>query len=120
MRSRWGLSPKSPQNAAGMRIEPAPSEPSATPHRPAAAAAPDPPLDPPGVWSSDHGLRVAPRGSFWPGPAVGERAVRGDLAGNVDAVLDRDWDAEERTTPACPPARVGLMGLDQRPSREHD
>ena len=48
MRSRWGLMPKRPLNAAGMRIEPAPSEPSATPHRPAATAAPEPPLEPPG------------------------------------------------------------------------
>ena len=46
-----------------MRIEPPPSEPSATPHRPAATAAPVPPLEPPGVWSSDHGLRVAPKAS---------------------------------------------------------
>ena len=35
-----------------MRIDPAPSVPSATPHSPAATAAPDPPLDPPGVRSS--------------------------------------------------------------------
>ena len=60
-RPLWGLRPNRPQNAAGMRIDPAPSVPSATPHSPAAAAAPDPPLDPPGVRSSAHGLRVTPK-----------------------------------------------------------
>ena len=30
---------------------------------PVATAAPVPPLEPPGVWSSDHGLRVAPKAS---------------------------------------------------------
>ena len=63
MRSRWGLIPNRPQNAAGMRIEPPPSEPRATPTMPVATAAPVPPLEPPGVWSSDHGLRVAPKAS---------------------------------------------------------
>ena len=63
MRSRWGLIPNRPQNAAGMRIEPPPSEPRPTPTAPAATAAPVPPLEPPGVWSSDHGLRVAPKAS---------------------------------------------------------
>ena len=61
MRPRVGLSPNNPQNAAGIRIEPAPSLPCATPHRPAATAAPDPPLEPPGVRSRAHGLRVAPK-----------------------------------------------------------
>ena len=46
-----------------MRIEPPPSEPRAAPTIPAATAAPLPPLDPPGVRSSDHGLRVAPKAS---------------------------------------------------------
>ena len=43
-----------------MRIEPAPSEPSAAPARPAATAAADPPDEPPGVRSRSHGLRVTP------------------------------------------------------------
>src|SRR5512139_4129089 len=41
-----------------MRTEPPPSEPCAIGRRPAATAAPAPPLDPPGVWSRFHGLRV--------------------------------------------------------------
>ena len=46
-----------------MRIEPAPSEPNAAPTSPAATAAAEPPLDPPGVCPSDHGLRVVPNAS---------------------------------------------------------
>jgi hypothetical protein len=43
-----GLKPTIPQQAAGMRIEPAESVPSAASQRPAASAAADPPLEPPG------------------------------------------------------------------------
>ena len=62
MRPRWGFSPNSPQLAAGMRIEPAPSEAVAAAHRPAATAAALPPLEPPGVRSVSQGLRVMPEG----------------------------------------------------------
>ncbi|MDW3217235.1 MAG: hypothetical protein R8F63_01370 [Acidimicrobiales bacterium] len=60
MRPRWGLSPKSPLRAAGMRIDPAPSLADAAPTSPAATAAPEPPLEPPGVRPRFHGLRVSP------------------------------------------------------------
>jgi hypothetical protein len=60
MRPRCGFSPKIPQLAAGMRIEPAPSEPVAAPASPPATAAPLPPLEPPGVRPGSHGLRVTP------------------------------------------------------------
>jgi len=53
-----------PQSAAGWRIEPPVSEPSASGARRAATAAADPPLDPPGVRSSAHGLRVGPKAEF--------------------------------------------------------
>ena len=43
-----------------MRIEPPPSVPSASGVAAYATEAPAPPLDPPGVRSSDHGLRVTP------------------------------------------------------------
>ena len=43
-----------------MRIEPAPSEPSAAGTMPAATAAAEPPLEPPGVCSGFQGLRVIP------------------------------------------------------------
>ncbi len=57
-RPRCGLRPKSPQNAAGIRIEPPPSPPRATGTMPDATAAAVPPLDPPGVNPGRHGLRV--------------------------------------------------------------
>ena len=44
-----------------MRIEPAPSAASAAGTSPAATAAADPPLEPPGVRSTFHGLRVTPQ-----------------------------------------------------------
>src|SRR5205823_12244240 len=53
-----------PQKDAGWRIEPPVSEPIASGARRAATAAADPPLDPPGVRSSAHGLRVAPNAEF--------------------------------------------------------
>jgi hypothetical protein len=42
------LNPVTPQNAAGIRIEPPMSDPVASVVDPAARAAADPPLDPPG------------------------------------------------------------------------
>ena len=57
-RPRLGLSPTSPQQAAGMRIEPPPSLPCASGTIPAATAAAEPPEEPPGVRSRSHGLRV--------------------------------------------------------------
>src|SRR4051794_6929657 len=65
-RPRCGLMPTRLVQAAGIRIEPAPSEPSATGTIPAATAAADPPEDPPGVYSRFQGLRVAPKA----GPSV--------------------------------------------------
>ena len=152
MRSRWGLRPNSPQQPAGMRIEPPPSEASAPPTRPAATAAAEPPLEPPGVRLRSHGLRVAPNvgvsvngddlelghvgladdhraggaqpaddlGVLARGLAVGVGAVRGDLAGDVGVVLDRDRDAEQRARVAAAAAAVGLVGLDQRALGEDD
>src|SRR5215212_11811472 len=58
------LSPKMPQNAAGMRIEPAPSLPCARGPRPAATAAAAPPLGPPGVFSRSQGLNDGPNTRF--------------------------------------------------------
>ncbi len=61
MRPRAGLSPTSPQQAAGIRIEPPPSLPCATGTIPAATAAAEPPEEPPGVRSRSQGLRVGPK-----------------------------------------------------------
>ena len=60
-RPRCGLSPNSPQQALGIRIEPPPSPPRPTGTMPAATAAAVPPLEPPGVRVGSHGLRVIPR-----------------------------------------------------------
>lgn len=58
---REGLRPTSPQSAAGIRIEPDPSEACATGTNPAATAAVAPPLEPPVERSRFHGLRVGPQ-----------------------------------------------------------
>ena len=55
-----GLNPTTPQNAAGIRIEPPPSVPMATGPAPAATVAPDPALEPPGFRAGSQGLRVTP------------------------------------------------------------
>ena len=65
-RSRVGFRPTRPQFDAGMRIDPAPSVAVAAAHRPAATAAPLPPLEPPGLRSVFQGLRVIPKA----GPSV--------------------------------------------------
>ncbi len=54
---------KMPQNAAGIRTEPPPSEPRAKGTMPEATAAADPPLDPPLVSSVSQGFRVGPNSS---------------------------------------------------------
>src|SRR5690348_2136328 len=54
-RPRDGLRPTTPQQLAGMRIEPPPSLPSAIAPIPAAIAAAAPPLDPPAVCAGFHG-----------------------------------------------------------------
>ena len=59
-RPEVGLSPVTPQKHAGMRIEPAVSVPSVPAARSAAAAAPEPPLEPPQIWSVAHGFRAGP------------------------------------------------------------
>src|ERR1700721_2343973 len=56
-----GLRPPTPQQAAGIRIEPPPSLPCATGTIPDATAAAAPPEEPPGVLSKSHGLRVGPK-----------------------------------------------------------
>ncbi len=53
-----GFNPTIPQNDAGSRIEPPVSEPSAQGTIPAATAAADPPLEPPGTFSKFQGFFV--------------------------------------------------------------
>jgi len=58
------LRPTTPQSAAGCRIDPPVSDPSAIGVRLEATAAADPPLEPPGIRSSAHGLRTGPNAEF--------------------------------------------------------
>ena len=64
-----------PQHAAGRRIEPPPSVPSASGPWPVATAAAAPPDEPPAVRARSHGLRVAPKSGLsvsglWPNSGV--------------------------------------------------
>jgi hypothetical protein len=61
MRPRWGLRPTSPQQAAGIRVDPPPSLAWATGTMPAATAVAEPPDEPPLVRCGSHGLRVGPK-----------------------------------------------------------
>src|SRR5579883_1589193 len=70
------LSPNSPQQLAGIRIEPPPSEACAIGTIPAATAEAEPPLDPPGVRSAFQGLRQGPNSS---GSVTGTRPSSGTL-----------------------------------------
>src|SRR5699024_5545169 len=65
-----GLNPTVPQQAAGMRIDPAPSEPVATGTAPAPTNAADPPDDPPLVRLPSCGLRVCPKVWEWVNPQI--------------------------------------------------
>src|SRR5215469_10053001 len=60
MRAYDGLNPTTPQNAAGILTEPAPSVPSAAVHSPADTAAAAPPLEPPADLSPAQGFLVGP------------------------------------------------------------
>ena len=59
-RPKVGFSPTVPQKEEGTRIEPPVSVPTEAAQRPAATAAAEPALDPPGIRSSAHGLCTGP------------------------------------------------------------
>jgi hypothetical protein len=59
-RPKFALNPNVPVKAAGMRIDPPPSVPSANGVMPAATEAAQPALEPPGVSERSSGLRVTP------------------------------------------------------------
>src|SRR3989475_8264997 len=59
-----GFMPTTPQSAAGWRIEPPVSVPSAKSASPAATATADPPEDPPGTRSVRHGFFTGPNAEF--------------------------------------------------------
>src|SRR5689334_17539457 len=60
MRPKLGFNPTMPQKAAGMRIDPPMSHPSASGTQPDPTAEPDPPDEPPGVRSVFQGFLVTP------------------------------------------------------------
>ena len=60
-RPREVFRPTTPQADAGILIEPPPSEPVAIGTIPAPTAAPDPPLEPPAMWSPLQGVLVGPQ-----------------------------------------------------------
>src|SRR5690606_14433010 len=59
-----GLNPTRPQNAAGIRMDPPPSEPSAAVARPPPTDAAAPPLDPPEVREGSQGFAVSGMSRF--------------------------------------------------------
>src|SRR6516165_5696661 len=56
--------PTTPQSAAGWRMEPPVSDPRASGAKPAATAAAEPPLLPPGTLLGQRGLRAGPKAEF--------------------------------------------------------
>src|SRR5499426_2496355 len=98
VRARLGLSPNSPQQLAGIRIDPPPSVACAIGTIPAATAAAEPPLEPPAVCSRLHGLRVGPKRR---GSVDGARPISGVLvlpkitrpARLYRAVISLSWSA---------------------------
>ncbi len=75
IRPRCGLIPTRLVHDAGIRTDPAPSDPTAAATSPAATAAADPPDDPPGEYAVFHGFRVGSHSSptvigHWPSSGV--------------------------------------------------
>ena len=96
IRPRLGLRPTSPQQAAGMRIEPPPSLPWASGTIPAATAAAEPPEEPPG-----RARRV---------PRVAGRARVARLGGRQDPELRQVRHADDDEPRVAQPAHeVGVV-----------
>ncbi|MNI50361.1 hypothetical protein D3C73_1050180 [compost metagenome] len=68
-----GLSPTTPLSDAGQTIEPAVSVPTLKGAKPAATAAPDPELEPQGVWLNRCGFLVCPPRPLQPSGTAGSR-----------------------------------------------
>ena len=115
-RPRCGLRPNRPVQAAGMRIEPAPSAASAAGTIPAATAAAEPPLDPPGVRlgvprvagdAPGHRLRERPE------PQLGHRGLADDhRAGGAQAADDLRVGGRGDGERVGPPAREVAGDVD--------
>src|ERR687891_64208 len=70
-----GFRPTTPQKRAGIRIDPAPSLPSASGAMPAATAAAAPPLEPPETRSTFQGLLVVPNSGLSQTPLLPNSGV---------------------------------------------
>ena len=97
-----GFMPTTPQSAAGLRIDPDVSPPVAAITSPAASAAPDPLLDPPGVRERSHGLVASANSPPPTGLPPNENSGRLNLpdehaAGRFQARHDRGIEDRERT-----------------------
>ncbi len=79
-------------NPAGLRVDPPPSLAVAQGTSPADTAAADPPLDPPGVVSRFHGLRVIPQARL---------AVKLNVPNSGGAVLPTGTAPAARIRPTC-------------------
>src|SRR5262245_27793978 len=100
MRPWLGLNPTSPQNAAGMRVEPPPSLAVAAGTRPAATAAALPPLDPPGVRAGFQGLRATPNALVLVKLSVPNSGAAVLPSGTAPAARSRDtWIESSATGP---------------------
>ena len=104
MRPNVGLTPATPQNAAGIRTEPPVSLATAAGTIPAATAAADPPLEPPGTLSRFHGLRGLGRVACWeviPQPNSCERVTP-----TITAPAARSRRTSSASTSGTRPARA--------------
>ena len=109
MRSRWGLRPNSPQNAAGMRIEPPPSEPrrdadrARRPRRRPSRRSSRPACGP-----ASHGLRVAPNASD---------SVNGQIVSSGTCVLPMTIAPASRSARTTSASRSARAAVRQRAPR---
>jgi IstB-like ATP binding protein len=91
-----GLKPTRPQSAAGMRTEPPASVRVAIGTIPAATAAAEPPLEPPGDQSTAHGFRVGPKTRLSVCPSKANSGTLALPSTMAPAALSRDG-----TRPSC-------------------
>ncbi len=103
-RPNVGFRPTIPQHEAGQRIEPPVSVPGASGRMPAASAAAEPPLEPPGTRLVSCGLRQVPNHGIVGGRAP-RQLVRRQLGDGEGAGGGQAGDARRRRARARCPAR---------------
>src|SRR5205809_4527907 len=109
LRPRVGLSPTSPQQAAGMRMEPPPSLAWATGTTPEATAAAEPPEEPPGVRFTSQGFLAGP---------YNRDSVTGGKPNSGTFVLAKGMKpARLNLATTCASAVAGVSGRKEEPAR---